>query len=59
MTGFMNLSKNLITEKWKLMNLIVGIDLIALVGIYVLRLITGGFDGTVMPSVIPSGFRIS
>lgn len=59
MTGFMNLSKNLITEKWKLMNLIVGIDLIALVGIYVLRLITGGFDGTVMPAYFLSLFVFS
>lgn len=59
MTEFTGLSKNLITEKWKLMNWIVGIDLIALVGVYLLRIITGGFDGTVMPGYFFSLFAFS
>lgn len=59
MTRFMGLSKGLMTEKWKLMNWIVGIDLIALLGIYILRIITGGFDGTIMPGYFFGLFMFS
>lgn len=50
MTEFMGLSKNLIRDKWKTMNWIVVIELIAFVVIYLLRIITGGFNGDMMPS---------
>lgn len=41
MTSLMNVSKNLIFEKWKLMNWVFGIDAIAVIGIYLLMLIKG------------------
>ena len=49
MSDFIGLSKDLIYDKWKMMNWVVVIELIAFVVIYLLRFITGGFDGTFMP----------
>lgn len=50
MSEFMGLSKNLMWEKWKLMNWILGIDLIALVAILLLRILTEGFSGALTSS---------
>lgn len=50
MNEFIDLSKNLMHDKWKLMNWIVIFELIAFVGIYVLRLVTGGWNGQIMPT---------
>lgn len=44
MSDFVGLSKNLIWEKWKLINWILGIDLIALIGICLWMLIKGNLD---------------
>lgn len=49
MTEFMGLSRNLIHDKWKMMNWIVVVELIAFVVIYLLRFITGGWNGQFMP----------
>jgi len=50
MSEFKGLTKNLIWEKWKLMNWILGIDLIALVALLLLRILTEGFDGALTSS---------
>ena len=50
MSDFIGLSKDLIYDKWKMMNWVVIVELIAFVVIFLLRLITGGFDGNFMPS---------
>ena len=38
--------------KMKTMNWIVGIELIAFVVIYLLRLVTGGWNGSIMPGYL-------
>lgn len=47
MNDFAGLSKNLIREKWRLMNWIVGIDILALIVMFVMRLIASGFNTTI------------
>ena len=49
MTEFMGLTKNLMHEKWKLMNWILGIDLLALVAYFILRFILGGYKTSLNP----------
>jgi len=44
MSEFMGLTKNLMWEKWKLMNWVLGIDIIAIVAILLLRVLTEGFN---------------
>lgn len=56
MSDYINLSKNLIYDKWKTMNWVVIIQLIAFVVMYLWRLITGGFDGSLMPSYFVAFF---
>ena len=44
MNNFAGLSKNLFQEKWKLMNWIVGIDILALIVLFIMQLISSGFN---------------
>ncbi|WP_201307110.1 hypothetical protein [Companilactobacillus farciminis] len=46
MNDFAGLSKNLIREKWRLMNWIVGIDILALIVLFIMYLISNGFSGS-------------
>ncbi|WP_119326634.1 hypothetical protein [Companilactobacillus musae] len=50
MNEFVNLSKNLMRDKWKLINWVTIFELIAFVAIYLLRLVTGGWNGEIMPT---------
>ncbi|MFC6176808.1 hypothetical protein ACFQAV_08135 [Companilactobacillus huachuanensis] len=59
MTEFMGLTRNLISDKWRMMNWIIIVDLIFLVVIDVLRIFTGGWDGQIIPSYFFATFVFS
>ncbi|ALB29922.1 hypothetical protein [Companilactobacillus heilongjiangensis] len=59
MTKFMGLTSNLMSEKWRMMNWIIIIDLIFLVAVDVLRIFTGGWDGQIFPDYFFATFMIS
>jgi len=56
MTEFTGLTKNLISDKWRLMNWIVLVDLMFIVVIDILRLFNGGWDGVLIPKYIVAFF---
>lgn len=59
MTKFMGLTSNLMSEKWRMMNWIIIVDLIFLVAVDVLRIFTGGWDGQIIPDYFFATFMVS
>ncbi|WP_338233036.1 hypothetical protein [Companilactobacillus muriivasis] len=59
MTKFMGLTSNLMSEKWRMMNWIIIADLIFLVVIDLLRVVTGGWDGNLIPEYFLGTFMVS